>query len=46
MLGRFDEAVAAYNSALALKPDSADAHYNLANVLAAQGDAVGRLRRS
>jgi len=34
--GRFDEAVAAFRQAIALRPDFAQAHYNLANTLKEQ----------
>lgn len=36
--GRRDEAIACYRQALAVKPDLAGAHYNLANLLFARGD--------
>ncbi len=47
--GRFDEAVASYGRALALKPDYAEAHSNLGNVLKDQGklnEAVASYRRA
>jgi tetratricopeptide (TPR) repeat protein len=36
-LGKLDEAIAAYNKAIALKPDYAEAHYNMGNALKDQG---------
>jgi tetratricopeptide (TPR) repeat protein len=44
-LGRWDEAIAHYRQALAIKPDYADAHYNWGVDLARQGrwdDAIAR----
>ena len=35
--GRLDDAVVSYRRALSLKPDYADAHYNLAGLLRRQG---------
>ena len=37
MIGQLDEAVGQYRKAIKIKPDYANAHGNLANVLAAQG---------
>ena len=39
MLGRLDEAIGKYRKAIKIEPDHANAHGNLANVLAAQGPA-------
>jgi len=36
-LGKFDAAIEAYNKALAIKPDYADAYYNMGNALQEQG---------
>jgi len=41
--GKLDEAVAAYREAIRLKPDNAEAHFNLGGVLRAQGDYAGSL---
>ena len=35
--GKLDEAIEAYNKALELKPDYADAYYNMGNALQDQG---------
>ncbi len=35
--GKLEEAIAAYNKALLIKPDSAEAHYNMGNALRGQG---------
>ena len=35
--GQFDEAIAHYRKALEIKPDDAEAHYNLGNALAGRG---------
>ena len=37
-LGNFDEAIEAYKKAISLKPDYADAYYNMGNVLKTQGN--------
>ncbi len=47
--GKLDEAVASYRRALELKPDFAEAHYNLANALSDQGkleEALAGYRRA
>lgn len=47
-LGNFDEALPAYEMALAIRPDSADARYNFALALQAAGyvrDAVNELKK-
>ena len=36
-LGRLNEAIHQYHKALQIKPDSFEAHYNLANALLSQG---------
>ena len=36
--GRVDRAVAHYREAIAIEPDYADAHYNLANLLRDRGE--------
>lgn len=41
-VGRLEEAAAAFRKALDLSPGNADAHFNLACVLARRGDEVGR----
>ena len=38
-LGRLEEALAAYNKALEIKPDYAEAYYNMGNALLAKGKA-------
>jgi tetratricopeptide (TPR) repeat protein len=43
-LGRVQEAISGYQRCLALAPDLADAHYNLARLLHKCGDAQGALR--
>ena len=35
--GKLDEAIEAYNKALAIKPDNADAYNNMGNALQEQG---------
>ena len=43
MQGKLDDAVAAYREAIRRKPDDALAHFHLAGVLRASGDAAGSL---
>jgi Flp pilus assembly protein TadD len=43
-LGRTEDAVQAYRQAIALDPDNADAHYNLAGILESRGDKQAALR--
>ena len=43
-LGRREEAVAKLNAAIRVKPDVAEAHYNLADVLYSMGDVAGARR--
>jgi predicted O-linked N-acetylglucosamine transferase (SPINDLY family) len=48
-LGRIDEAIAAYEKSLSLRPDLAAAHSNLAEALCAKGrfaEAVGKFNRA
>ena len=35
--GKLEEAIEAYNKALAIKPDHAEAHYNMGNALKSEG---------
>ena len=37
-LGKLEEAIEAYNKALAIKPNFADAYYNMGNILKGQGE--------
>ena len=43
-LGRIDDAIRAYQSALALDPDNADAHFNLAGIYERRGEKQAALR--
>ena len=43
-VGRSDEAIEAYKSALSEDPQLADSHYNLALLYEASGNKVGALR--
>ena len=43
-LGRIDDAMGAYAKAIALDPDNADAHYNLAGIYERRGDKAAAVR--